>query len=160
MNASRVRAIFPESRRGRAPPPVWVSIRSVLSSQKQMSRQWKARIRRSKSGGCQPNHATYTGAGCFDLASARATTFWRLLLTSDQISTGMRSGKAFAYAATTSFAFSPKPGPNPARTFTFSATSSSVIASSFASFQLGDCSLSVEQIIIGTDAAVGAGPGT
>ena len=64
-----------------------------------MSTQWKARIRPSKSGGCHPNQATYTGAGCFDLASARATTLWRLLLASDQISTGFRPGKALASEA-------------------------------------------------------------
>ena len=116
-------------------------------------------MRPSKRGGCQPNHATCTGAGCFDLASASATTLCRLLLTSDQISIGFFPGNAFAYAATTSLALSPKPAPNPARTFTFSATSSSAIASSFASFQLGDCSLSIEQMSIGTSLAAGAGSG-
>ena len=50
--------ILSASARGRAPPPVWVSIRSVLWNQKQMSRQWNARIRLSNIGGCQPNQAT------------------------------------------------------------------------------------------------------
>ena len=58
MNCSSERAIRVASFRGRAPPPVWVSIRSVLWNQKQMSRQWKARSRLSKSGGCQPNQLT------------------------------------------------------------------------------------------------------
>ena len=57
MNASSASDILSDSARGLAPPPVWVIITSVLCSQKQMSRQWKARMRPSKSGGCQPNHA-------------------------------------------------------------------------------------------------------
>jgi hypothetical protein len=93
------------------------------------------------------------------LASASATTLWRLLLTSDQISTGFRPGNALAYASTTALDWSPKPAPNPARAFTFSTTSSSVTPSSEASGQLGDCSLSVEQMSIGTPAAVGAASG-
>src|SRR5262245_900702 len=134
-------------------------MRSVLWNQKQMSTQWKARIRPSNIGGCQPNQATNTGAACFDLASASATAPWRLLVTSDQISTGFLPGKAFAYAATTASALSPKPGPKPARSRTFSGICSSVMVSSDASIQLGDCSLKVEQMSIGTCAAVGAGSG-
>src|SRR6185295_10525488 len=124
-----------------------------------MSRQWKARIRLLNRGGCHPNQDMYTGAGCFDLASASATAPCRLLVTSDQISTGFLPGNAFAYAATTASALSPKPGPNPARSRTFSGICSSVMLSSDASIQLGDCSLKVEQISIGTCAAVGAGSG-
>ena len=96
MNRASVPAIFAARRRGRAPPPVCVNMRSVLSNQKQMSMQWNARSRPSKSGGCQPNHATWTGAGCFDFASARATRLWRLLLARAQISTGFLPGNAFA----------------------------------------------------------------
>src|SRR5512139_3450595 len=148
-----------ESFRGRAPPPVWVSIRSVLWNQKQMSRQWKARRRLSNSGGCQPNQLTNTGAGCLTLASASVTTPCLLLLASDQISTGFLPGNTFAYASTTSLALSPKPGPNPALSFSRSATWSSVMLSSVESNELGDCSLNVEQMIIGTSAEVGAASG-
>ena len=58
MNLSSEPAIFAASFLGRAPPPVWVSIRSVLWNQKQMSTQWKAPMRPSKSGGCQENQVT------------------------------------------------------------------------------------------------------
>src|ERR1700761_420859 len=105
-----------------------------------MSTQWKARMRLSNRGGCHVNQSTYTGAGCLDFTSASATTLCRLLLTSDQISTGFLPGNAFAYASTTSFALSPNPAPNPARSFTFSTTCSSVTDSSEESVQLGDCS--------------------
>src|SRR5512142_108774 len=124
-----------------------------------MSTQWNARIRLSNIGGCQPNQPTNTGAGCRDLASASVTTPCRLLLTSDQISTGFFPGNAFAYASTTALVRSPNPRPNPARCFNRSTTCSSVTSSSVASVQLGDCSLNVELMIIGTCAAVGAGSG-
>src|SRR5690242_15891965 len=125
-----------------------------------MSTQWNARMRLSNSGGCHVNQSTKTGAGCLDLTSARATTDWRLLLTSDQISTGLRPGNAFAYASTTSFALSPKPAPKPARCLRRSAAWSSVIDSSDESVQLGDCSFCTELMIIGTSAAVGAPAGS
>ncbi len=38
-------------------------MRSVLWNQKQMSTQWNAPMRPSKSGGCQANQLTNTGAG-------------------------------------------------------------------------------------------------
>src|SRR5208283_5919114 len=116
-------------------------------------------MRLSNNGGCQVNQSTYTPAGCFDFTSANATTFSRLLLTSDQISTGFRPGNAFTYDSTTSGALSPKPAPKPALVLTFSTTCSSVIDSSAESDQLYDCSFSTELIIIGTWAAVGAATG-
>ena len=76
------------------------------------------------------------------------------------MSTGFLSGNAFAYACTTSIALSPKPAPKPARCFRRSATSGSVMFMSDESVQAGDCSFSVEQMIIGTPAAVGAASGT
>src|SRR5512133_1511245 len=115
-----------------------------------MSTQWNAPIRPSNSGGCQANQLTKTGAGCFDLTSASATTLCRLLLTSDQISTGFLLGNAAAYACTTSRALSPNPAPKPALAFTFSTTSSSVTVCSDASIHAGACSFIVEQMIIGT----------
>src|SRR3974377_1479199 len=96
MNCSKAPAIFSDSALGPAPPPVWVSIRSVLENQKQISTQWNARMRLSNSGGCHVNQLTKTGAGCFDFTSASATTPARLAATSDQISTGFLPGKAFA----------------------------------------------------------------
>src|SRR5262245_63370578 len=117
-------------------------------------------MRPSNSGGCQANQLTNTGAVCFDLASASVITLCRLLLTSDQISAGLLSGYAFAYASTTSCALSPSPGPNPARCFRRSATCASVRLSADASGQAGDISFNVEQMIIGTLAAVAAASGT
>src|SRR5215813_885676 len=96
MNCTSEADIFSASLRGRAPPPVCVNMRSVLWNQKQMSTQWNAPMRLSKSGGCQANQATNTGAVCFDFASASVTTLCRLLLTTDQISTGFLPGNAFA----------------------------------------------------------------
>src|SRR5579872_2757145 len=125
-----------------------------------MSTQWNARRRLSNKGGCHVNQSTKTGAGCLDFTSASDTTLCRLLLTSDQISTGFLPGNAFAYAATTSPALSPKPLPNPALPLTFSTTWSNVIDSSEESAQLGDCSFWTELMIIGTSAAEGAATGS
>src|SRR5437764_7313462 len=106
-------------------------------------------MRLSNSGGCQVNQFTYTGAGCFDFTSASATTLCRLLLASDQISTGFLPGNAFAYASTTSCALSPKPLPNPALCLSFSTTCSIVIDSRDESAQLADISSWTELMIIG-----------
>src|SRR5690349_20432458 len=108
-----------------------------------MSIQWNARMRPSNIGGCQPNQATYTGAFCFDLASASAIAFCRLLATIDQISMGFFAGNALAYESTTASVLSPN------RSFSLAFTPSRSICSSFASVRLGDCSLNVEQMISG-----------
>ena len=92
MNWTSDPAIFSASCRGLVPPPVWLSMRSVLWNQKEMSTQWKAPMRPSNSGGCQVNQVTKTGAGCFTFAFASVTTPWRLLLTSEPISAGFLSG--------------------------------------------------------------------
>src|SRR6478735_9010421 len=110
-------------------------------------------MRLSNIGGCQPNHATNTGELCFDLTSANATVFCLLLTTIDQISIGFLSGNDFAYASTIPSVLSPKRS----RSFVFTPARS--MPSRVASVRLGDCSLVVEQIIMGTPAADDAGSG-
>ena len=100
MKLSSAPDIFPDRALGLAPPPVWVSIRSVLRNQKHMSEQWGLCILPSNSGESQSNRATYTGAPWAYLERAVLTTPERNpLVMKAMILNGVQSGMLLEMAS-------------------------------------------------------------